>query len=425
MEMTPKDTTTHETAQNCHECEKPLNGDSVRDHCHIMDKNRGAAHNLKLRLSAAKTHILVVFNNLRGYDSHLIMQAISKEEGQVTCIPNNMEKYISFNLRSLRFIDSAQFLQASLDRLVSACPKEAFTITRTFQLNNTHLLIKKGVYPYEYMSSWGRFWETVLPPIKAFNSQLTGEGISEAEYQHALKVWETFSCQNLGDYHYLYFKTDVLLLADVFQNFRKTCQGQYGLDPAHYYTSPGLSWDAMLKKTGYDMYLFIEKGLGGGVSMVSQRYAKANNPHIEGYDPEKPTAHLMYYDANNLYGWGMSQPLATGGFEWVNIAMEEEIVHHPDDAENGYILEVDLEYPKELHDSHSAYPQAPEQMRVKDEWMSEYQQNLLREIGGSLETVKLVPNLRNKERHIVSLRGRPRPTIRALKDMIPRSQQHI
>jgi hypothetical protein len=151
------------------------------------------------------------------------------------------------------------------------------------------------------------------------------------------------------------------------------------------------------------MFLFIEKGLRGGVSMLSQRYAKANNPRIEGYIPEKPKTHLMYYDANNLYGWGMSQPLATGGFEWVNIATEEEIVRHPDDAEKGYILEVDLEYPKELHDSHSAYLLVPEQMKVKDEWMSEYQQNLLREIGGSLETVKLVSNLRNKERYIVGI----------------------
>jgi hypothetical protein len=154
----------------------------------------------------------------------------------------------------------------------------------------------------------------------------------------------------------------------VFENFRTTCQRQYGLDPAHDYTSPGLSWDTLLKKTGvelelltdYDMFLFIEKGLSGGISMVSQRYAKAYNPRIEGYIPEKPTTHLMYYDANNLYGWGMSQPLATGGFEWVNIVTEEEIVYHPDDAEKGYNLEVDLEYPKELHDSHSAYPLAPE-----------------------------------------------------------------
>jgi len=166
-----------------------------------------------------------------------------------------MEKYISFSLRSLRFIDSAQFLLASLDRLVSGCPREAFAITRTYQPNDTELLMKKGVYPYEYMSSWERFQETMLPPVAAFYSQLSGEGISDGDYQHATTVWNTFGCQNFGDYHDLYLKTDVLLLADVFENFRKTCLGQYGLDPAHYYTSPGLSWDALLKKTDVELEL--------------------------------------------------------------------------------------------------------------------------------------------------------------------------
>ena len=117
-----------------------------------------------------------------------------------------------------------------------------------------------------------------------------------------------FECYH--DYHDVYNRTDVFLLADVFEHFRKTCLARYELDPAHYYTSPGLSWDALLKKTGvelklltdYDKHLFIEKGMRGGTCMVSKRYAKANNEYIEGYDPEKPKSHIMYLDANNLYG---------------------------------------------------------------------------------------------------------------------------
>jgi hypothetical protein len=202
-----------------------------------------------------KIHIPVVFHNLRGYDSHLIMQAISQEESQVSCIPNNMEKYISFSLRNLRFIDSAQFLQASLNgQQVGQClPKGSLHHHTDLSAEQHQPAHEERVYPYEYMSSWGRFWETTLPPIEVFYHQLTDEGISEAEYQHASKVWETFGCQNLGDYHDLCLKTDVLLLADVFENFRKTCQGQYGLDPAHYYASPGLSWDALLKKTDMEL----------------------------------------------------------------------------------------------------------------------------------------------------------------------------
>ena len=158
----------------------------------------------------------------------------------------------------------------------------------------------------------------------------------------------------------------MLLLADVFETFRKTCLRQYGLDPAHYYTSPGLSWDALLKKTGvglelltdYDQHLFIEKGMRGGISMASKRYARANNPRVEGYDPQKPDNHILYLDANNLYGWAMSQALPTGGFKWVEDCngLAASIGEHPADSPEGYILEVDLEYPEELHVAHNAYP---------------------------------------------------------------------
>ena len=131
----------------------------------------------------------------------------------------------------------------------------------------------------------------ILTTSPAFYSKLSDEHISDSDYAHVQHVWKTFECRTLGDYTVLYCRTDVLLLADVFENFRKTCQKQCGLDPAHYYTSPGLSWDALLKKTGvslelitdYDQHLFIEKGMRGGISMVSKRHARANNPAVEGY----------------------------------------------------------------------------------------------------------------------------------------------
>ncbi|KAK3778630.1 hypothetical protein RRG08_033410 [Elysia crispata] len=240
MRMTSADWESHRTASRCHVCDKPLGGDSVRDHCHITGKYRGAAHsacNLKLRLSPKTTTIPVVFHNLRGYDSHLLMQAIFKVEERMSCIPNNTEKYISFSLGQLRFIDSAQFLQANLDKLVSANKPEAFLITAQYEPD---------------------------------------------QYKRTLLMRK-------GNYADLYCRTDVLLLADVFENFRKTSQKQYGLDPANYYTSPGLSWDALLKKTGvelelltdYDQHLFIEKGMRGGIWMVSKRHARANNPAVE------------------------------------------------------------------------------------------------------------------------------------------------
>ena len=152
------------------------------------------------------------------------------------------------------------------------------------------LLMRKGVYPNEYMDTWDRFTKPKLPPKEVFYSKLSDAHISDEDYTHAQKVWETFGCKTLGDYSDLYCRTDVLLLADVFETFRRTFQKQYGLDPAQYYTSPGLSWDALLKKTGvelelltdYDQHLFIEKGLRGGISMASKHHARANNPLVEG-----------------------------------------------------------------------------------------------------------------------------------------------
>jgi hypothetical protein len=229
LQMTREDWAAHNTVTTCHVCDGPLNGDSIKDHCHIMEKYRGAAHNacnLKLRLSPKTTTIPVVFHNLRGYDSHLLMQAISQVEGKMACIPNNTEKYISFSLGQLRFIDSAQFLLASLDKLVAASPREAFEITTRYQPNDTSLLMRKGVYPYEYVDAWERFGEDKLPPKDAFYSKLSDEHISDANYEHAQRVWDTFGCETLGDYTDLYCRTDVLLLAVVFEAFQMTCLKQ-------------------------------------------------------------------------------------------------------------------------------------------------------------------------------------------------------
>ena len=219
------------------------------------------------------------------------------------------------------------------------------------------------------MSSVEKFQNTCLPPKEAFYSSLKDEHISDADYEHAQRVFDTFQCQNLGDYHDLYLKSDVLLLADVFENFRNIYQEYYQLDPGHFYTSPGLSWLACLKMTGVelelltdpDMYLFVEEGLRGGISMITHRHAKANNPYVEGYKPDQPHNYLMYLDANNLYGWAMSQSLPVNNFGWLTPQEIEhlDVMTLPDDGTEGYILEVDLEYPKELHELHNDYPLAP------------------------------------------------------------------
>ena len=179
--------------------------------------------------------------------------------------------------------------------------------------------------------------------------------------------------------------SDVLFLMDVFENFRDVCQKNYGLDPAHYYTSPGLAWDAALKMTkvnlelltDINMLLMFERGIRGGVSQISNRYAKANNPYMKEYNHNLTTKYIAYLDRNNLYGEAMSKPLPTHGFRW--ITDQEEIKNWKNIP---CILEVDLEYPHHLHDLHNDYPLAPERIKVNG-------------------VEKLIPNLNNKKNYVV------------------------
>ena len=378
--------------------------EKVKDHCHYTGRFRGAAHNsCNLKYKKPK-FIPVVFHNLSGYDSHLFIKNLGFTDGNIDCIPNNEEKYISFTKNivtgsytnkegktkpikhKIRFIDSFKFMSTSLDSLVNNLPDDAFNnLERYYKEEKLSLVKGKGVYPYEYMDSLERFKENKLPPKEAFYSRLTGEDISDEDYEHAEKVWKVFGMKTLQDYHDLYIVTGVLLLADVFENFRNICMENYKLDPAHYFTAPGLAWDACLKITGVelellsdiDMLLMIEKGIRGRLSIISNRHGKANSKYMgKSFIDTMISTYIMYLDANNLYGWAMSKPLPTHGFKWMKVDELETWELHP------CILEVDLEYPKNLHDLHNDYPLAPEQIMVN-------------------KTSKLIPNLGDKKKYVL------------------------
>ena len=299
----------------------------------------------------------------------------------------------------LRFIDSCRFMASSLDRLASNLDDDQCKNLRQFfdDGEQFRLMRRKGVYPYEYVDSWKKFEETVLPSKEAFYSKLNMKGISDTDYEHAQTVWNSMDEKTLGEYHDVYLRTDVLLLADVFETFRETCLNNYGLDPAHFYTAPGLSWKAALKETevelellrDVDMLLMFEQGIRGGITQAVKRYAKANNKYMPDYNPDKASTFLQYLDANNLYGWAMVQKLPTHGFRWINKVEEltpEKIAKLVKKDRKGYILEVDVDYPKELHESHNELPFLPERMKI-----------------GKVE--KLVPNLNKKKKYVVHIKA--------------------
>ncbi|XP_034936405.1 uncharacterized protein [Chelonus insularis] len=311
---------------------KPLTFQQQKAHndakkCHIC-AYRGPAHN-RCNLNYQSSHIIpVVFHNLSGYDSHFLIKSLvsTSFEGKVELLPINKEKYIAFT----KTVDSFRFMASSIDQLASFLDNDKKNITKRFynDLEKFKLVVRKGVFPYEYIDDWDKLNETQLPAQSAFYSKLNNANISDEDCQHALT-------------------TDVLLLADIFENFRENCLAAYNLDPLHYLTAPGLAFDAMLKYTeieldplqDVEMLNFIEKGIRGGVSQCSNRYAKANNHYMgDKYDQNKDESHLMYFDVNNLYGAAMSEYLPT----------------------------VDLDYPQSLNEHHKDLPVCPEHWQPPD-----------------------------------------------------------
>ena len=279
------------------------------------------------------------------------------------------------------------------------------------------LLSEKGVYPYDYMNSFYKFNDEQLQSKEHFYSRLTEEDITNDDYNKAKQIWKHFGIKSMGEYHDVYLKTDVLLLTDVFENFRDMCLSFYGLDPVYYYTLPNFAFDAMLKLTGIEidlvynqeMYEMIEAGLRGGMTQTTCKKVEANNKYMGGdYDKKKGSSYINYSDANNSYGLSVIQKLPYRNLQWDDKITEEDIINF-DNGRTGYILEVDIEYPKELHDLHNDYPLAPEVMNVKANMLSEKQVEIYKLINGSKKpkdekTKKLILNLNDKNKYVVHIR---------------------
>ena len=339
-------------------------------------------------------------------------------------IAKNKEDYITFDVTvnkyidkngeekdkkiKLRFIDSFKFMSSRLDSLTSNLVRGGIKLFGFNDCNESryNLLTRKGIYPYEYMSSWNHFEEAQLSPIEAFYSNLNMTNVSKDDYQHVQKVWKEFGIRNLGDYHDFYLQTDVIPLANMFEAFRNTCLEHYKLDPTHFYTSPGFTWKACLRETRVrlelltnpDMLLMFKHGIRGGIMQAVHWYASVNNKYMspvgsgshsdpmgDQYDPSQESSYLQYLDTNNLCVWAMSQLLPTGRCRWADVKPNEicKLVKH---EEKGCLLEIDVSYLRDLHNSHNDLRFMCERLKI-----------------GGIE--KLVPNLCNKKNYVIHIQA--------------------
>jgi len=403
---------------------------------------QGQATNKKVKLDSdvKKFFLPIVFHNLKSYDAHFVIKHFKKQYtarprtkdadddinvdddqdsnmayGDIRVTPLNGEKYLSFQVGNLRFIDSFQFLSTKLENLVSLLlrsGRDKFAHTTKY-LGDSDLVFAKGVYPYFYMTGPEKFGETQLPPIESFYNTLDEEALTQEDYDRAKKIWAHYKMNTLQNYHDHYLLSDVLLLADVFQNFRNTIYEEHHLDPLHFITLPSLAWASAMKYTNTkldlitdpDMYLMIENNMRGGIATISHRHARANNPLVEGYDPSQPNSYITYLDANNLYGTAMSEPLPVGNFPFLSQAeiADFDLMSIPAHSDTGYIVECNLEYPENLHDLHSDYPLAPEHLTVSSDMLSEFCNQIKGQNWASSK--KLIPNLLDKTKYTCHYRN--------------------
>jgi len=437
----------HDACTECMNCETEFTDDNkkVLHHDHITSYYISTLCETCNKEFRYKRFIPVYLHNLRGYDSHLFITALYRygykhdKSDNITCIPNNQERYLSMSKKikvgtskdpktgkmndlyyEIRFLDTFQFMASSLEslstNLKSECKsvsdlRQTFPNTQKYFQNDTQfeLMTQKGIYPYDFVSSYDKLNSKALPKQEEFYSKLMSASCSDEDYKRAQNVFKVFKCNSFMDYHNVYLKSDVLILADIWENFRNTCYDNYKLDPAYYFTAPGLSWDAFLKQTKVElelltdenMYLFVESGIRGGISQISTRYAKANNKYMKNYDPKVEDSYIAYLDANNLYGYAMCEHLPQKDFKWnTEDWSAKRIMKLDDKASTGYLFSVDLEYPKELHALHNEYPLCPQNIAIKAKYLNGHQQVDYKES----KIKKLCTTLIDKKKYTVNYR---------------------
>ena len=413
----------HHRQTHCGSCKYEFKHHSEKriDHCHLSGKYRGCLCNrCNLTFGSTARKIPCIAHGAMNYDIKLILSAFASSrvgKYKLKVLAKNKEHFLCVYLNNFVFIDSYNFLQNSLSKLAESLKDKGennFVYTKSLATSSRQfeLLLRKGVFCYDYLDSEAKLHQRMLPAKQLFFDKLKAKSISTDDYKHAKKVWHVFKCKTLQDYMEVYLKTDVLLLADIFEAFRSMCFQYYGLDVTSYITLPQYSYDALFKMTGaklepfydIDMVNFIYKGVRGGVSCIFKRHAVANNPYLKTFNPKEETSYLAYWDCVNLYGYCMSKPLPIRNFRF--LTPEEttkfNVMNVNKNSSTGYILEVDLLYPPHLHELHNDFPLAPEKRKIKPEDWSPWLESTTEHYGLKKKAgaEKLITSFHEKKNYV-------------------------
>ena len=393
----------------CWLCENPLGEDTVRDHDHLTGKYRGAAHN-KCNLNCKKkssSFVPIFFHNFSGYDCHLIFEELLTSAYNlklpINIIPKSMENYVSVQVGCLRFLDSYRFLSSSLQKLITSL--NDFPYMQNEGLTDD-LFEKKLAYPYEKFNL-NNLHEPLNLTKEDYWSTLNQSYPCEDDIKRTQQLIGTYNITTAQELTELYLKMDVLQLTDVFENFVEKSTLEYGINPLYSYSLPGYTWKAGLKLTEIkldfikdkQLLLLLENNIRGGISSVmGPRFIESNE-----------NTKLLYIDANNLYGWAMSQYLPIGEFEKLEIPntyeleqIVEDLRFIPDNNEFGYFIECDMLYPAEIKEKTENFPLCPYQTKADPDLFSGYMNSVKQ--PNYKPTEKLMCDLTNKYNYMMHYR---------------------
>ena len=422
IHMTLKDRKRHKSAEKCYLCQKDFDEphEKFHDHNHLKKENNylGPVCNIcNLHASDLKSKIPMFLHNAGRFDLHLLIEKLhSLETGKIRVLPKTGQTFTAISLFSgnLEIRDSYNHLPSSLSELVRINKESNRVFKHTekaFKGENLDLILRKGVFPHGYMSTKEKLNDSSLPDISKFYDPLSEKHISPEDYEHAVNVWNNFSCQTLQDYMLIYLTCDVTLLADIFESYRAFFKSKFDLDPARYVSLPSLSYDCALKyakcKIEYmydeETFLFVKSAIKGGVASISRRYARANNPYIDDFDRSRPLSYIMYFDCNSLYSSIMTMKLPYKNFQFVDpkTISIQDILRYTDENDCGYFIQCDLFYPKTIHDQTKDLPLAPRHFDIGKEHVSPYNQQLVDNLNIQNPTgTKLISDQYDKLKYI-------------------------